>query len=132
IHLGPFGAHFFYGFFGADIIISPERISSRRMVSEMFRPSVTTFLDRMLNDERDVIRVEEVTVAADSELVAVTLIEARIPDRTGLLIIAVRKGGTGGFFTNPNAEQKIEPKDVLIAMGTMDKIFTLRRLAEGK
>lgn len=117
---------------GADCIISPERISSRRMVSEMFRPSVTTFLDRMLNDQRAVIRVEEVTVSSNSDFAEKTFKDARIPDRTGLLIIAVRKGGTGDFIFNPGAEQKIDPDDILITMGAMEKIFTLRRLAEGK
>ena len=117
---------------GADSIISPERISSRRMVSEMFRPSVTTFLDRMLKDERAIIRVEEVTVAPGSDFAGKSLRDARIPDRTGLLIVAVRKGGTGGFIPNPGAEQKIDPDDVLIVMGAMDKIFTLQRLAGEK
>jgi voltage-gated potassium channel len=117
---------------GADSVISPERISSRRMVSEMFRPSVTTFLDRMLNDERAVIRVEEVMVSPGSELAGTTIREARIPDRTGLLVVAVRKGGSGGFIANPGPEEKIDPDDVLISMGTMEKIFTLRKLAEGR
>jgi voltage-gated potassium channel len=117
---------------GADSVISPERISSRRMVSEMFRPSVTTFLDRMLNDERAVIRVEEVLVSPGSELAGVTIREARIPDRTGLLVVAVRKGGSGGFIANPGPEEKIDPEDVLISMGAMERILTLRKLAEGR
>ena len=117
---------------GADCIVSPERISSRRMVSEMFRPSVTTFLDRMLNDERAVIRVEEVAVAEGSDLAGATLGEARIPERTGLLIVAVRKGGVGDFIPNPGAAQEIGPEDVLIVMGAMDKILTLRRIAKGR
>ncbi len=114
---------------GAECIISPERISSRRMISEMFRPSVTGFLDRMLYDERAVIRVEEVTVAPGSDLAGKTLGEARIPDRTGLLIIALRKGGTGGFILNPGPEQAIDPDDVLIVIGAMDRVLTLRKLA---
>lgn len=117
---------------GADCIISPKLISSRRMVSEMFRPSVTTFLDRMLNDERAVIRVEEVTVSRDSDLAGKTIKEARIHDRAGLLIVAIRKDGIGKFVANPMSDQEIEPDDVLISMGEMDKIITLRRLAEGK
>jgi voltage-gated potassium channel len=117
---------------GADNVISPERISSRRMVSEMFRPSVTTFLDRMLNDERAVIRVEEVMVSPGSDLAGTTIREARIPDRTGLVVVAVRKGGSGGFIANPGPEEKIDPDDVLISMGTMEKILTLRKLAEGR
>ncbi len=116
---------------GADCVISPERIASRRMVSEMFRPSVTTFLDRMLKDDRAVMRIEEVTVAPGSPFAGTTLKDARIPDKTGLLIAAVRKGGTGGFIPNPPSGQEIEQGDVLIAMGAMEQIRALRKLAEG-
>ena len=117
---------------GADCIISPERISSRRMVSEMFRPSVTTFLDRMLNDRRAVIRVEEVTVASGTDLAGKKLVEARIPDKMGLLIVAIRKRDTEGYTLNPGPEQVIDPDDVLIVMGAMDNISHLRRHAEGR
>jgi voltage-gated potassium channel len=117
---------------GADCIISPELISSRRMVSEMFRPSVTTFLDRMLNDDRAVIRVEEVTVSHNSDLAEKTIKDARISERTGLLVVAIRKDAVGKFISNPGPEQTIEPNDVLISMGEMDKIITFRRLAEGE
>jgi voltage-gated potassium channel len=98
----------------------------------MFRPSVTTFLDRMLNDDRAVIRVEEVTVSHNSDLAGKTIKAARIPDRTGLLVVAIRKDGADKFISTPGPEQTIEPDDVLISMGEMDKIITLRRLAEGK
>ena len=101
------------------------------MVSEMFRPSVTTFLDRMLNDERNVTRVEEVTIRAGSELVGKTLMDAHIPQKTGLLIAAIRKEGTESFITNPGADQSIDENDVLIIMGAIDNIIRLRELAEG-
>ncbi|MCD6298426.1 MAG: potassium channel protein [Deltaproteobacteria bacterium] len=115
---------------GADCVISPERISSRRMISEMFRPSVTTFLDRMLKDDRAAMRIEEVTISPGSVFSGTTLREARIPEKTGLLIVAVRKGGIGEFIQNPGAGQKIEAGDVLIGMGPMDKVFTLRKIAQ--
>lgn len=117
---------------GADCVISPERISSLRMISEMFRPSVTTFLDRMLKDDRTVLRFEEVTISPDSVFAGRTLREARIPEKTGLLIVALRKNGIGGFIQNPEAGQEIDAGDVLICMGPMDKIFTLRKIAQGK
>lgn len=117
---------------GADCVISSEYISARRMVSEMFRPSVTTFLDRMLKDDRAVMRIEEVTVAPGSVVAGTTLKDSRIPERTGLVIVAVRKGGAGGFIHNPGADQVIDPGDVLITMGAMDKIHALRKLAQGK
>jgi len=116
---------------GADYVISPEHISSRRMVSEMFRPAVTTFLDRMLKDDRAVMRFEEVTIAPGSALSEKTLKDIRIPEKTGLVIVAVRKGGAGAFIYNPGAEQKIKEGDVLITMGAMHKINELRKLSQG-
>ena len=113
-------------------MISPERISSRRMISEMFRPSVTTFLDRMLKDDRTVMRFEEVTVSPESVLAGTKLREARIPEKTGLLIVALRKKGIGGFIQNPEAEQEIDAGDVLICIGPMEKVFALRKTALGK
>ena len=115
---------------GADSVISPERISSRRMVSEMFRPSVTTFLDRMLKDERGVVRIEEVTVGPDSALSGVTFKDSRILEKTGLLIVAFRKGGRGPFLLNPGGDQEIGTGDVLITMGPMEKILALRKMAQ--
>jgi len=117
---------------GADYVISPEYISSRRMVSEMFRPAVTTFLDRMLKDDRAVMRFEEVTVSPGSAIAGKTLKDSRIPGKTGLVIVSVRKGGTGGFIYNPGAEQKIEEGDVLITMGAIHNINVLRKLSQGK
>ena len=117
---------------GSVCVISPERISGKRMISEMFRPSVITFLDRMLKDDRDVMRIEEVTVSPESALSGTTLREARIPKKTGLLIVAVRKGGIGRFIQNPDGNQKIDPGDVLICLGSMDNVFALRKIAKGK
>jgi voltage-gated potassium channel len=114
---------------GADCVISPEYISGRRMISEMFRPSVTTFLDRMLKDDRTVMRVEEVIVSPDSAFAGKNLRETHISNKVGLVIAAVRKGGKGKFIHNPTAEQVIDGGDVLIAMGAMDNIVALRKLA---
>jgi voltage-gated potassium channel len=117
---------------GADCVISSEYISGRRMISEMFRPSVTTFMDRMLKDERAVTRIEEVTVAPDSIFVGKSLKDARITNRIGLVIAAIRKGGIGEFIHNPTADQIIDEGDVLIAMGAIDKIVAMRKLAQGR
>jgi voltage-gated potassium channel len=47
---------------GADSVISPNYIGGLRIVSEMVRPSVTSFLDIMLRDRDKNLRVEEITV----------------------------------------------------------------------
>jgi voltage-gated potassium channel len=116
---------------GADIVISPAFISGKRMVSEMFRPAATTFLDRMLRDGRAVMRIEEVTVAQRSSLANHTLKEARIPFKVGLIIVAVKKPSEEEFTCNPGADTLLQAGDVLIAMGAMPMIVKLRKLAQG-
>jgi voltage-gated potassium channel len=117
---------------GADIVISPDYISGRRMVSEMFRPSVTTFLDRMLRDDRAVMRVEEAVVAPDAPVCGRTLGEAALRERTGLVIVAVRPAGEGDFVFCPGPDQPLAAGDALIALGEMGRIVGLRRLVGGK
>jgi voltage-gated potassium channel len=49
-------------FVGADSVVSPSSIGGLRMASEMVRPTVTSFLDTMLRDTNQNLRIEEVTI----------------------------------------------------------------------
>lgn len=115
---------------GADATVAPSAISGRRMVAEMFRPAVTTFMDRMLRDARAVMRIEEATIQPRSPLDGLTLAQAQLPQQVGLVIAALRKGGA--LVCNPGGDQQLEAGDVLIAIGDMDRIARLRQLAQGR
>ena len=115
---------------GADAVVAPSAISGRRMVAEMFRPAVTTFMDRMLRDSRAVMRIEEATIQPRSPLDGLTLAQAQLPQQVGLVIAALRKGGI--LVCNPGGDQQLEAGDVLIAIGDMDRIARLRQLAQGR
>lgn len=115
---------------GADAVAAPSAISGRRMVAEMFRPAVTTFLDRMLRDTRAVMRIEEATIQPQSPLDGLTLAQAQLPQQVGLVIAALRKGGM--LVCNPGGDQPLAGGDVLIAIGDMDRIARLRQLAQGR
>jgi voltage-gated potassium channel len=86
----------------------------------------------MLNDTRATIRVEEVSVGRNSELIGKTFMEARIPDKTGLLVVAVRKSDSEGYALNPGPDQVIDQDDIMIVMGEIDNVYNLRRLAGHK
>jgi voltage-gated potassium channel len=117
---------------GASVVVASGDIAGRRMAAEMFRPSVTTFLDRMLRDRRATMRIEEVTVGRLSSLNGLTLAQSRIPRHCGLLVVSVRKKGSEGFIHNPGPQQKIEEGDVLIVLGSMDDVVKLRDLSKGR
>jgi voltage-gated potassium channel len=65
-------------------------------------------------------------VPPHSPLVGQTLAEARIPQQTGLLVLAVRRATSGEMLANPGPDTHIEAEDVLIVVGEDDGIRKLR------
>ena len=60
------------------------------MASEIIRPHVVGFLDLMLKDQSQTLRVEEIEIDAASPWVGKSLKETEIHSRHNLLVIAVK------------------------------------------
>ena len=115
---------------GADHVVSPNVTGALRMTAVLLRPSVVSFLDVATRSPDVELRLEEATVSRRSPLCDRTIKEAQIRDRTGLMIIALRKVGNGGEFTfNPVADTRLEAGDELIVLGTPDQIQKLQDYA---
>ncbi len=113
---------------GADTVVSPNVIGAMRIVSEMIRPTVTQFLDLMLRDKEKNLRIEQVEIAAGSELTGKRLADTTIRKITELLVIAARNEKTGKYDYNPGPNFVIEDGTVLIVLGSTDDVIKLRRL----
>ena len=111
---------------GADSVISAHLIGGMRMASEMLRPAVVSFLDVMLRGKEKVLRVEEATIEEGSKFENITLQEANIPQKTGLIVIAIKRKDTGEYIYNPQSQLELKAKDVLIMMGEVDQVKKLR------
>jgi voltage-gated potassium channel len=111
---------------GADSVISPTYIGGMRMVSDMVRPAVVTFLDMMLRDRERALRFEEVEAGKGSPLIGKTIQEAKVEEKTGALLVAVRKAGTKDYEFNPPGDSKIQENDVLIFIGSPERLSVLR------
>jgi len=114
---------------GADAVISPSFIGGMRMVSEMIRPAVTTFLDLMLRERDRVLRFDEVTVPAGSGLDGRTIGEAALDARTGALLVALRRGGAKEFDFNPAKTTALRAGDVLVFIATPEMAEGLAKLS---
>jgi voltage-gated potassium channel len=114
---------------GANTVISPTFIGGMRMVSEMVRPAAATFLDMMLRDRERVFRVDEVTVGHDAPLVGKTVEEARLAEKTGALLVAIRRAGAGGYEFNPPKDRVIEENDILIIIAEAERLKEVGRIA---
>jgi voltage-gated potassium channel len=62
-------------------------------------------------------RLAELVIQESSPFAHQTLAQADIRNRTGALVLALRKDGDG-FITNPSRDEVLTPGTVLIAMGT--------------
>ena len=114
---------------GADSVVLPNTIGALRLVSELVRPTVVSFLDLMLRDRSQTLRVEETTVAAGAELAGKTLVEAALPQRTGQLVLAVKRRDEETFHYNPPADTVMGEGDTLIVMGGTEGLEKLKALA---
>ena len=114
---------------GADSVISPAFIGGMRMVSEMIRPATTTFLDMMLRERERVLRVDEVTVGPQSALAGKTIEESKLGEKTGALLVALRKGGAKEFTFNPAKATQLAEKDVLIFIASPEMMKELTALS---
>ncbi|MBA3451907.1 MAG: potassium channel protein [Deltaproteobacteria bacterium] len=111
---------------GADAVVSPNYIGGMRMVSEMVRPSVVKFLDDMLRDKRAAYRIEDVTINASTDLGS-TLKDARILERFGMNVLALRPSESGTWTYNPDGDEKIIPGMTLVVLGSADQVAALRK-----
>jgi voltage-gated potassium channel len=116
---------------GADSVISPTFIGGMRMVSEMIRPAATTFLDLMLRERERVLRVDEITIPPGSPLAGKPIAELRLDERTGALLVALRRSGQKEFAFNPGRDTVVGEGDALIFIGSPDMARELESLAAG-
>jgi len=116
---------------GSDAVVSPEFIGGMRMVSEMIRPAVVTFLDMMLRERKEVLRFEEIHVNRGSRYAGKTIGEANIDKETGSLLVAVRRAGSDKYDFNPLKSTEIQEGDVLVLIATADMIKQIEKEAGG-
>ncbi len=118
---------------GANHVVSPNASGAIRMASFMLRPSVVSFLDVATRSPDLTLRLEQETVSETSPLAGKTLADARIPQNTGLIVIALRKleregdGEEYAYVYNPSANTKLDPGDVMIVLGKPEQIQELRK-----
>jgi voltage-gated potassium channel len=111
---------------GADQVVSPHRMGGMRMVSELVRPKVTTFLDRMLTVTKN-LRFEEVELPADSRYVGKTLREVPVRQETRLLVVALHEPG-GEYIYNPSPDHPLIAGVQLIVMGELEGVDKLKAM----
>jgi voltage-gated potassium channel len=109
---------------GADRVVNPQQLGGDRMASFVTQPHVVDFVDVVMHDGSLEFRLEELEVPATSSLAGATIRSTHLRDRTGALVLAIRRPD-GAFVTNPSPESVISAGDVLISVGTAEQLGAL-------
>ena len=113
---------------GANATVSPNQIGGRRLASELVRPTVTEFIDQMLRDKDDVLRLEEVVIPDGSSFIGRDLRDVPIRAETKLLVVALRVDKK--FIYNPEPSTIIEAGSVLVVLGASANVARLREMVK--
>lgn len=115
---------------GADTVVSPNYIGGMRMASELVRPHVVRFLDKMLRDREQTVRIEEVAVPAGSPVIGKRLRELDIRGSVGLSVLAIENAARTEYDYNPGADYVLQEAMTLVVLGPLPKVSALRKLVE--
>jgi voltage-gated potassium channel len=115
---------------GADIVVSPNRIGGLRMVSEMIRPTVVSFLDFMVKDPEG-FRFEEVTVRDVSPFLGKALRETPLGSTPGTRVVALAAEG-GRYAYSPSEETQLSPGQRFVVLMRSVEVERLRKALNGQ
>ena len=113
---------------GASRAVNPQRIGGRRMAVFALQPDVAEFLDVVMHDEDIDFRIQQVHVESGSSLEGRSVAELALRERTGALLLAIRRSSGQRFEPNPPAELVVPSGAVLIALGTQAELDEVAHL----
>jgi len=118
---------------GANVVFTPYSHTGHRLAQALLRPHVLSFLDMASAFEGSDLdlQIEQIPVGPTSACAACTLEQARLPQKFGIIVLAVVKNG-GRMEFNPSGLTVMQPGDVLIAMGESSKLRLLEQQVTGE
>ena len=114
---------------GAHSTVLPSQIGGLRMASELIRPHVVNFLDLMLKEHSQTLRVEQLEIAGPP-WAGRLLKDLYLQDNFNLLVLAVKSPDREHISVNPPSTVMIQPGDTVILLGDMADIQRARSAAE--
>ena len=117
---------------GANKTLSAIEISGNRMASLMIKPNIISFLDVVTRIGDVELDLEEVIIKSGSYLENISLLDAQIPNKTGLIVLAIKKHEDKQMIFNPPIDYTFKTGDVLIVLGKENQFKKLRDLGDGE
>src|SRR5262249_11989773 len=101
---------------GANHVVLPAAIGAHRIVTILTNPSAVEFAELVTHRSSLAIEIDDVAIQAGGPFVGKTLREADIGRRTGVVVIAVKRGD-GRVEFPPSGDEALEVGDSLVLLG---------------
>ena len=108
---------------GADRVISPYDLGSRRLVNSILRPNLVEFIDLMTYTPNISLSIEEYYIEEDSEFCNKKILDSGLRENYLLIIVGIKR--EGDMIFNPLADEVIKFKDILILLGESQNLLKL-------
>ncbi|MBN2346546.1 MAG: potassium channel protein [Candidatus Aminicenantes bacterium] len=108
---------------GANRVITPYELSSRRIVNTVLRPNVVEFIDLMTFAPTMSLSIEEFTILPNSPFIGKQIKDSGLRQKFNTIVIAVKRKGE--MFFNPAPDFEIRGDDILILVGEKEKLMAL-------
>lgn len=112
---------------GADAVVALNYIGGIRMASEMVRPTVTSFIDKMLRDKEAPLRVEEINIPAHSPYIGRPVGDIDFRGIGNILVVAARTSDLEWIY-NPYPGTIVEKDMSFIILATKQERELLQAL----
>jgi voltage-gated potassium channel len=109
---------------GADRVISPYQIGGMQIAQTALRPAVVDFVELATNADNIDLAMEEITIAQKSPFSNVSIVDANLRQRYGVIVIGIQRHDRRMEF-NPEPDTRIEPGDKLVVLGRPDSLKRL-------
>ncbi|MCB9603648.1 MAG: potassium channel protein [Sandaracinus sp.] len=110
---------------GADSVVAASSIGGMRLASELFRPTVVSFLDVMLRGRDDSVRFSQITLGAEWK--GRTAGDVDLPGRFGLPLLAIEDPKTRAMVFNPPRDAVLPDHAVIVTMGETSRVEDAER-----
>jgi voltage-gated potassium channel len=106
---------------GATYVVSPYSMGARRMAQILKRPTVVDFIDIATMGNKLGLLMEEARVGTYSKFIGKNLIDSRLRQDFGVIIVAIKKM-SGEMKFNPIPSDTLEAGDVIVVIGKKDDL----------
>ena len=112
---------------GASRVVCPYNMGGSRMAQILKRPTVVDFLDTTMMSGNLGLKLEEVMIRPTSDLVGKTILESKLRQNFGVIIVAIKKID-GEMLFNPGPSALLGAGEVVVVIGKQHDLAQMTKV----